>query len=113
MQAWGIGPVFGFIYGRAGVELGLELAKNAAWPDPPRPCAIIAGTKSLGALAPVSWMTSALGMLSGENDGTVAVAETKLAAMSAFATVYATHAALINHPDTERLVLIFLEKGSF
>lgn len=111
-QAWGIGGIFGFIYGRAGVELGREVAKGVPWPDPPSPFAVIAGTSPLGLASPVSWLTSALHLLPGPSDGTVLVEETKLPAMSAFATVPAVHTAIINHPQTEHLILMFLRTGS-
>ena len=47
------------------------------------------------------------------NDGTVAVDETKLAGMAAFAEVDATHTWIMNATGTLRLVGAFLRTGSF
>ena len=41
----GIGGVFGFFWGQAGLDLGAEVARVAAWPPPPQPCGVIAGTR--------------------------------------------------------------------
>lgn len=54
------------LYGRAGVELGAEIAKGDPWPNPPQPCGIIAGTQSLALANPTSWLTSLFHMISGE-----------------------------------------------
>lgn len=54
------------LYGQAGVELGSEMAKGSAWPTPPQPCGIIAGTQSLALTNPTSWLTSLFHMIPGE-----------------------------------------------
>lgn len=54
------------LYGRAGIELGAEIAKGDPWPNPPQPCGIIAGTKSLALANPTSWLTFLFHMISGE-----------------------------------------------
>ena len=112
-QVWGIRTMYSMIYGKAGMQLGNEVANNIIWPDPPHPFGVIAGTRSLGLGSPVSWMTTALHMIPGNSDGTVTVQETKLPSMCDFATVHATHTGLIDHPATEALILKFLQTGCF
>ena len=62
-NVWCVGRV---IYGSAGVELGREIATGNVWPDPPQPCGIIAGTRSLSMANPTSWLTTTFGMISGK-----------------------------------------------
>jgi triacylglycerol lipase len=104
-------PLFRWFYGPAGQELG----ESEAWPSPPSPFAVIAGTRSLAATNPTSWMTSALGMFPEDvaNDGTIAVTETRLPGMADFATVDATHTWIMNDSRTVELVLSFLASGRF
>jgi hypothetical protein len=45
------------------------------------------------------------------NDGTVAVDETKLAGMTAFASVDATHTWIMNSPRVRHLIVTFLCNG--
>ena len=70
---------------------------------------------SLTVINPVSWMSNAFSLLPTPNDGTVAVEETRLDAehMTDFATVHAGHTFLMNHPDTQRLVVNFIMNGRF
>jgi hypothetical protein len=104
-------PVFRWYFGPA----GQQVHHAGGWPPPPAPFGVIAGTARLSAAAPPSWLTSALALFPpGEpGDGTVAVSETRLPGMAAFATVAASHAWIMNHPDVEALVLDFLERGRF
>jgi hypothetical protein len=76
---------------------------------------VIAGTRKLSLKNPTSWMTKVLKMFPPEapHDGTLAVDETMHPAMADFTTVDATHTSIMNHPDAKRLVLLFLETGSF
>jgi triacylglycerol lipase len=112
--ALGGNPMFRWLFGPAGVELGAAL-RAEPWPPPPLPFAVIAGTvgPSLGN-AP-SWLVGALGLMpSGEpHDGTVTVAETRLPGMGDFAEVPASHTWLMNHPATRELVRRFLAHGDF
>lgn len=66
--------------------------------NPPEPCTVIAGTQHLG-MAPVSWLSYSLSLLSFPNDGTVSVKETHLHTPHTLHTVKATHTAIIKHPD--------------
>ena len=50
----------------AGVQLGAEVAESDAWPLPPQPCGVIAGTRSLSVVNPTSWLTNTCRMLQGE-----------------------------------------------
>lgn len=104
-------PLFRWYFGPAGIEVH----DPAGWPAPPDPFGVIAGTTSLSPAAPPGWLTRALAVLPpGEpSDGTVAVAETRLSGMADFATVAASHAWIMNHPDVARLVLGFLADGRF
>ena len=92
-----------------------ELAQAAAWPDPPEPFAVIAGTRSLTLGNPTSWLAQAIGVFGRgvPNDGTIAVDETFHPKMSDFARVDASHTGLLGHPFTSRLILEFFEHGRF
>ena len=104
-------PWFRWFYGPA----GQELADPGAWPPPPAPFAVIAGTRRLAAGNPTSWMTRALTLFPRDvpNDGTVAVAETRLPGMRDFATVDASHTWIMNDAHAVRLVLAFLAGERF
>jgi len=104
-------PWYRWFYGPAGQELG----DPEGWPTPPSPFAVIAGTRSLAATNPTSWITRALGMFPEQapNDGTLAVTETRLPGMADFATVDATHTWIMNDQHTVELVLSFLASGRF
>lgn len=104
-------PLFRWFYGPS----GQELADDSDWPDPPRPFAVIAGTRSLALSNPTSWLTSGLGVFPDDepNDGTVAASETRMPGMSDYAEVDATHTWIMSHPKTLRLVVNFLETGRF
>ena len=100
--------LFGWFYGPA----GRELADPGAWPAPPAPFAVIAGTRARSAGNPTSWISRrALG--DRPSDGTVAVDETRLAGMAGFATVDATHTWIMRHPEARARVLEFLRDGRF
>lgn len=104
-------PLFRWYFGPAGAELG----DPSAWPAPPEPFAVIAGTRGATLGNVPSWMISALNLLPpGEpSDGTVTVAETRLPGMCGFASVNASHTWLMNHPTTQSLVMYFLEHRRF
>ena len=102
-------PLFNWFFGPA----ARELADASAWPQPPAPFAVIAGTRSLALTNPTSWTVGRRFAPGVANDGTVAVDETKLDAMSAFAAIDATHTWIMNAPDARRLVLAFLRDGTF
>ncbi len=97
-------PMFRWFYGPAGVAL----ADGASWPPPPAPFAVIAGTRRLSLANPVSWTSGRRFGPDEPNDGTVAVAETRLPGMAAFAEVDATHTWIMNHPRVAELTLGFL-----
>ncbi len=104
-------PVFRWYFGPA----AQDVARCGDWPAPPMPCAVIAGTRGASVGNVPSWLSSGLGLMpKGEpHDGTVTVAETMVTPMAAFATVPASHTWIMNHPETRRLVLHFLERGRF
>ena len=101
--------LFRWFYGPA----GRELADPAAWPDPPAPFAVIAGTRSVAVSNVTSWTVGRRFAAGVRNDGTVAVDETKLAGMSAFAEVDATHTWIMNAQEAHRLILAYLQNGEF
>ncbi len=102
-------PLFHWFYGPA----GRELADASAWPAPPAPFAVIAGTRSLALGNPTSWTFGRRFPHGVRNDGTVAVDETKLPGMTAFAEVDATHTWIMNAQEARRLILAFLQNGRF
>lgn len=109
------GAAFNTIYGAAGGTLGgVDKAKPSAWPFPPAPFAVIAGTKRKSLKNPTSWFISdRVFDKDVEHDGTVAVDETKLLGMAAFAKVDATHTTIMNDERVHQLVVDFLRTGAF
>jgi triacylglycerol lipase len=99
-------PFFSWYFGPAGRGLG-ELPPR--WPSPPAPFAVIAGTRQLALSNPTSWTVGR--RFDEANDGTVAVRETKLDGMSAFAEVDATHTWIMNDPRVQIMVARFLQRG--
>lgn len=102
-------PLFRWFYGPAGAEL----ADASAWPAPPAPFGVIAGTRSRALSNVTSWTVGRRFPPGVRNDGTVAVEETKLPGMTAFAEVEATHTWIMNSPRVHRLVVAYLRQGAF
>lgn len=102
-------PVFLWYYGPAGAEL----ASGGQWPPPPAPFAVIAGTRGLALSNVTSWTMGRRFAPETTHDGTVAVAETQLDGMSAFAEVDATHTWIMNDARVHQLVLQYLRTGGF
>src|SRR5262245_18407280 len=102
-------PLFRWFYGPA----ASELADATAWPPPPAPFAVIAGTRSRALTNPTSWTMARRFPAGTRNDGTVAVEETKLPGMTAFAEVDATHTWIMDAQEARRLTLAYLQNGRF
>jgi hypothetical protein len=102
-------PLFRWFYGPAGAEL----ADASQWPAPPAPFAVIAGTRRLSLTNVTSWTAGRLFPAGVANDGTVAVDETRLPGMTAFAEVDATHTWIMNAPRVHALVAEYLCTGAF
>ncbi|HEX4454560.1 MAG TPA: alpha/beta fold hydrolase [Kofleriaceae bacterium] len=102
-------PLFNWFFGPA----ARELADATTWPPPPAPFAVIAGTRSLALINPASWTVGRRFAAGVHNDGTVAVDETKLDGMAAFAEVDATHTWIMNSPHAHALIVAFLRDGMF
>jgi hypothetical protein len=100
-------PLFRWWYGPAGAAL----ADGSQWPAPPAPFAVIAGTRSLALSNPTSWTLGRTFAAGTANDGTVAVAETQLPGMEAFAEVDATHTWIMDDPRVQRAVAGYLATG--
>jgi hypothetical protein len=102
-------PVYRFLYGPAGQELG-DPDAVAAWPGPRAPCAVIAGTHALDPANPTSWLTRGAGYFAAgeQNDGTLAVEETRLPGPGAFATVAASHTWIMDDAAARAEVVRFL-----
>lgn len=107
-------PLYRWFYGPAGGEIA-EPPEPDGWPAPPRPFAVIAGTRGDSPANPARWLRKARAALPPEvpSDGTVAVEETRLDGMADFATVDATHTWIVNHREARKLVVRFLDKGRF
>lgn len=105
--------LFRALYGPAGQQVG-RAGDAPAWPAPPAPTGIIAGTGGVSWSNPPSWLIKALGLLPrAPHDGTVTVAEARGCAHVDFATVATGHSWIMNHARTRELVLRFLATGSF
>ena len=102
-------PLFGWFYGPA----GRELADASRWPVPPAPFAVIAGTRARTWSNPTSWTAGRRFLRSMPNDGTVAVAETRLDGMTDFAEIDATHTWIMNDERVHTLVVRYLRDGRF
>lgn len=102
-------PLFRWFYGPA----GSDLADGSAWPAPPAPFAVIAGTRSRALSNVTSWTIGRRFSQDVPNDGTVAVEETRLHGMEAFAEVDATHTWIMNSLEVRRLVVNYLKGGTF
>jgi len=100
-------PLFNWFYGPA----ARELADASSWPPPPAPFAVIAGTRSRALSNPTSWTIGRRFPPDVRNDGTVAVDETKLPGMDAFAEVDATHTWIMNSPRARHLAVTYLWHG--
>ena len=85
--------------------------RGRAWPALGAPCAIIAGTRARSAANPTSWLTRRGPYFTAgqANDGTLAVAETRLPEAAVFETVDASHTWIMNHAHARRLVVAFLD----
>lgn len=102
-------PIFRWYYGPA----GSELADGSKWPAPPAPFGVIAGTRGLALSNPTSWTMGRRFPPGVAHDGTVAVEETRLDGMTAFAEVDATHTWIMNDSRVTTLVKQFLRHGTF
>jgi hypothetical protein len=102
-------PVFRWYYGPAGAEL----ADGAHWPAPPGRFAVIAGTRGRSLINPTSFTVARRFPAGVVHDGTVAVDETRLDGMAAFAEVDATHTWIMNDARARTLAMQFLRAGCF
>jgi pimeloyl-ACP methyl ester carboxylesterase len=97
-------PLFRWFYGPA----GQELAAPAAWPSPPAPCLVVAGTRRRALVNPTSWVSGRVFAPDVAHDGTVAVDEARLPGIDRFETVDATHTTIMDDRAVQALVVSFL-----
>lgn len=92
-----------------------ELCEPDAWPDPPGPFGVIAGTQQKVADKAQAWLGRRLGIFDADtrHDGTLCVEETRHERMADFAVVEAGHTFIMDHPDVPGLVVRFFETGRF
>ncbi|WEN14838.1 alpha/beta fold hydrolase [Rhodanobacter sp. AS-Z3] len=98
--AWGRGGEVLLGHNRELLEQGLE-----RW-DGSREVGMIAGRTSLG-------LGAMLGNFDGDNDGTVAVDETRLPGLADHCVVETNHTGLLFSPEVARLAAEFLHSGHF
>jgi pimeloyl-ACP methyl ester carboxylesterase len=79
---------------------------SRCWQLPDRPLGIVAGTHSLG-------MGGLFAKLDGDNDGTVAVSETRLPGASDFVSLPVSHMGLLLSARVARATGTFLQTGHF
>ncbi len=62
-----------------------------------------------------AWLTRSMRIFGADEpgDGTLSTWETQIDTMTDYAEVPASHTWLMNHPRTRRLVVDFLETGTF
>ncbi len=99
-------PLFKWINGVAGNELGTGSSSGPNRLGPANfPVGIIAGDRS------VNWINSLL--IPGPDDGKVSVQRAKLAGMSDFIVIHATHPLIMRNREAIRQTILFLRTGHF
>lgn len=96
-------PAYRLLYGGAGQQLTPAEASNI--PKLEHPFAIVAGGTGDG--------EGYNPLLPGDDDGTVALSETRLEGAVDFLVVPEIHAVISNHQDTIRATVNFLKRGKF
>jgi len=106
-------PIYRWFFGHAGQELA-AIAEAGPWPALPPSTAVIAGTAAKASWNPTGWFSRRARIFApGEpNDCTLAVVETQLDGMAAFATVDASHSWIMDHAAARALVVRYLETGA-
>jgi len=98
--------VFKWLNGPAGNELGTDTNSVPNQLGPVNyPVGIIAGDRS------INWMNSLL--IPGADDGKVSIERTKLAGMSGWIVIHATHPFIMNNREAIRQTIQFLRTGAF
>lgn len=100
------------VFAQLPAATALGTTTPSTWPYPPAPFAVIAGTRQPHAWHPAGWLGRWCLPADEPSDGTVLVRETRLPGAAAFATVDATHTAIMDHPEAQRLTIAFLRDGA-
>jgi pimeloyl-ACP methyl ester carboxylesterase len=99
--------LYKWINGPAGNELGTDKNSVPNQIGPAHfPVGVIAGDRS------INWINS-LFLIPGRNDGKVSVERAKLAGMSDFLVVHATHPFIMRNDEVIRQTIKFLQTGTF
>jgi len=99
-------PVFKWIYGPAGAQLGTDgtgIPRKLGAPD--YELGIITGDRSINPILSL--------MIPGKDDGKVSVESTKLRGMKDFLVVHRTHPFIMNDEYVFRQVVFFIKNGVF
>lgn len=98
--------LFKWVNGPAGNEMGTDKSSLPNLLGPANfPLGIIAGDRS------INWINSVL--IPGPDDGKVSVKRAKLAGMTGFIVVHATHPFIMRNNETIRQTIAFLQTGKF
>lgn len=100
-----------YLASRPTAELFRDAPWLADWPVPACEIGVIAGSRGLHPLAPVSWANSVLNPHA--HDGTVEIDSTHLPGMRDHVTIPANHTFICDHPEALRQTLQFLGTGHF
>jgi hypothetical protein len=112
-RALGRRPLYRRFLGPAGQALASP-EEVATWPEVVAPCAVIAGVHAHPLWNPYGWIVRRGGGPGHDepNDGLLAVSETRMPGLAAFATVHATHTFIMRNRRVREMAVRFLDGGT-